>query len=125
VEGVDVSGLQTDAGLAVARRPARGRRGEGDRGDGVAGSHFDPPLAVAEGDVGTLLEAELLDVELDLTVLVGHRDDDGPDLAHVGLGAGHLRFLQRSDYTHLDACTARKSSLFARRRMPAAIGLGE
>ena len=31
-------------------------------------------------DIGALLEAELLDVELDLTVLVGDRDDDVPIL---------------------------------------------
>src|SRR5262249_31512797 len=101
VESVDVFGLQADARLAVARRPARGRRGEGDRGDGVAGSHFDPPLAVAEGDVGALLEAELLEVELDLAVLVGHRDDDGADLRDISLGAGHRRVLLKLGYTHL------------------------
>ena len=87
--GIDVVGLQADAGLAVARRRARGRRGEGDGGHLVARRHLDPTVAVAERHVDALLEAERLDIELDRTVLIGHRDNDRADLVDASPGVGH------------------------------------
>src|SRR5207248_8803138 len=72
-----------------ARRRARGRRGEGDGGHLVARRHLDPTVAVAERHVDALLEAERLDVELDRTVLIGHRDNDRADLVDASLGVGH------------------------------------
>jgi hypothetical protein len=47
-----------------------GRRDDGDRGLGAGRGDLDPAVAVAERDVGALLEAERLDVELDGALLV-------------------------------------------------------
>jgi hypothetical protein len=44
----------------------------------------------AVGEVGALLEPELADEELQRTVLVGYRDEHGPDLADTR-GAGVVR----------------------------------
>ena len=46
-------------------------------------------VALVEGHVDALLEAQLLDVELDRSLLIRHRNDDGGDLVDAGLGAGH------------------------------------
>ena len=51
---------------------------------------LDPALAVAEGDVGDLLEAERADVEVERAVLVGDRDDHRGDRVEVRGGLGHL-----------------------------------
>ena len=50
---------------------------------------LDPAIAVAERNVGALLEAERVDVELDGAVLIGDRHDDGPDLADARGGLAH------------------------------------
>ena len=108
---VDVVGLQADPGLAVARRPALRRRGKGDRGFGVAGSHLDPAVAVAERDVGALLEAELLDVERDRCVLVGDGHHDGVELVDASLCAGHNVLLGGfGSHVSIDRDTRRNSS---------------
>ena len=62
VVGVDVLAGQRDARLD-ARRVARARLDERDRRVGARRGDLDPAVAVAEGDVHALLEAELLGVE--------------------------------------------------------------
>ena len=89
VDGIDVVGVEADAGLDVAGRVAGGRRDDGDRRVGAGGADLDPAVAVAERDVGALLEAERLDVELDGALLVADRDADGPDLADARRGLAH------------------------------------
>jgi hypothetical protein len=61
-------------------------RAERDRGLGTTRSHLDPAALdpLAEGDVGALLEAERLGVELDHPVLVRDRNDDVGNLADPG-----------------------------------------
>lgn len=57
--GVDVVGLQADAGLPLADRTLMGRGRQGDRGRLVTEADLDPAVAVAEGYVDPLFEAEL------------------------------------------------------------------
>jgi len=89
VDGVDVVRVEADAGLDVTGRVARGRRDDGDRGLGAGGADLDPAVAVAERDVGALLEAERVDVEGDGALLIADRHDDGPDLADARGGLAH------------------------------------
>ena len=89
VDRIDVVGVEADAGLDVAGRVAGGRRDDGDRRVGAGRADLDPAVAVAERDIGALLEAERLDVELDGALLVADRDADGPDLADARRGLAH------------------------------------
>src|SRR5439155_26405048 len=86
VVGVDVVRLQADTGWAIADRIARPRWAERDRGRLVSEADLDPAVALAERHVDALLEAELLDVELDRAVLVGDGNEHRRNLAHAGLG---------------------------------------
>jgi hypothetical protein len=69
----------------------RGRRDNGDRSHRVGRRHFDPTVSLLgpERHVDALLEAELLGIELDRTLLIGHRNDDRADLVDASLRAGH------------------------------------
>src|SRR5205807_1846622 len=69
VVAVDVLRVQADARLTMAGLPARRRGRKGDGGLGVAGGDLDPPVLVPKGNVDALLEAKLVDVELDLPIL--------------------------------------------------------
>jgi hypothetical protein len=53
------------------------------------------PAAIAKGDVETLLEAQLPDVEVQRAGLVGHRHDDRPDIRDLDVFATvmHVGFL--------------------------------
>ena len=73
--------------MPVSRLPAllaRRAAGQRDGGLGALRGDLDPAVAAAERDVGALLEAERVDVELDRAILVGDRDDDGADAAGCG-----------------------------------------
>src|SRR5918996_2105167 len=67
-----------------------GRDAGGDQGDGrgrPGRRHLDPAPG-SEGHVPALLEAELADVELDRSILVGDGDADRPDSGDAG-GPAH------------------------------------
>jgi hypothetical protein len=78
-------------GLVAAGRPL-GRWDERDRDRGSRRSHLDPATALAVGEVAALLESKLAEVELERPVLVGNRDEHGPNLADAGraFGVGHF-----------------------------------
>ena len=71
-----------------AGRDAFARRHQRDRIGGAGRRDFDPAAAVAVGEVGTRLEAQLVDVEGEGPFLVGDGDEDGPDLGEVDLVLG-------------------------------------
>src|SRR5262249_40298548 len=56
---------------------------EGDPGRRALWRHLDPAIAPTEWNVGALLEAEVVAVELDRLVLVGDGDHDDADLGDV------------------------------------------
>src|SRR5919197_3592125 len=70
VVGVDVVGLERDAGVLAARGHVRARRADRDRRLGAGRRDLDPTVAVAERHVRALLEAERLGIELQHPVLV-------------------------------------------------------
>jgi hypothetical protein len=85
---VDVVGGEADTGLDPGR-VALPRRRQGDAGGSARRVDLDPAVALAERDVGALLEAERL-VELDRSVLIGTRDHHQADLADVGCCLAHV-----------------------------------
>src|SRR5262249_41913989 len=86
VVGVDVAGVETDAGLRAACLGALRRRGEGDRGRRAAPGHFDPAHVGAPRGVDGLPEPEGADVEVDRAVGVGDGDAHAADLGEIELG---------------------------------------
>src|SRR5436190_3428675 len=100
VDSLDVIGVQDDPGLRVAGRLPGGRRGDRDRRDRAGRGDFDPAVVVAERDVGALLEAERVDVELERLVLVGDRDADDAELVDTGCGGAHAPLTDARGKTH-------------------------
>ncbi len=82
-----VGGIDVGAGERGPRldpdRIALPRRHDGDRRRRAGRRHLEPAHAVTEWGVAAHLETELLRVELKRAVLVGHRDDHGPDLGDL------------------------------------------
>src|SRR6266496_4266936 len=89
VVGFEIVRGEHDARLDVSRRLARAWRHQRDRRARAGGRDLEPAVAVPERDVGALLEAERLDVELECPVLVGHRDDHASHLRDVCGGLLH------------------------------------
>jgi hypothetical protein len=92
VVGLDVLGREGAMGGVAAGRLTLAARDERDRVRRARRGHLEPAVALAAiGEVGALLEPERAEVELERPVLVGHRDEHGPDLADPRqvCGVGH------------------------------------
>jgi hypothetical protein len=74
--------LVTASGLAFARGDQR------DRVYCARRSNLDPPLALAVREVCSLLEPQLVEVELWRSVLIANRDEYGTNLADLGRVVG-------------------------------------
>ena len=84
--------LVTASGLAFARGDQRDRVYCARRGD------FDPAPALAIREVRSLLEPELVEVELQRSLLIANRDEYGTNLADSGrvVGYSYLSFPARA-----------------------------
>src|ERR1700736_1861157 len=83
--GLGVPGREADAGVGpdgLTGRP----RSERYRGHRPRWGDFDPTLTRAERDVQALFESQLVYVEPDCSILIGHRYSHRPDLGDPGCG---------------------------------------
>ncbi len=81
--------------MPVCRPPGVSRPGRGDCDNGVraGGCDLNPPVLIAEREVGALLESEWAGVEGDRLIDVRDGDHDVGDLADVGGSTGHRNLL--------------------------------
>ena len=75
--------------LVAASRLASARGDEGDRVYCARRGNFDPATALAVSEVCSLLEPELVKVELQRSALIANRDEYGPNLADSGRVGGY------------------------------------
>src|SRR2546421_2405051 len=83
MDGIDVVGVEADASLD-ARRLAFARRNQRDRGRRPARCHLDPAVTITVRDVGSLLQAEGADVEVEGAILIDDWDDHSAHLGDLG-----------------------------------------
>jgi hypothetical protein len=89
---VDVLRRQRAMGLVAAGGPALARWDQRDGDCRSRRAHLDPATALTIGEVCALLEPELVEVELERSVLVGDRDEHRSNLADTCPGCRCLPF---------------------------------